>query len=99
MSDVLLSIEKLKKYFPVKNGLFRKKKFVQAVESVSFDIYRGETLGLVGESGCGKTTLGRTMIRLYEPTSGRIRSPWTCCPTGGKCRSSSRTPRPRWTRA
>ena len=72
MSDVLLSIEKLKKYFPVKNGLFRKKKFVQAVESVSFDIYRGETLGLVGESGCGKTTLGRTMIRLYEPTSGRI---------------------------
>ena len=68
---VLLEIENLRKYFPVKTGLFQKK-YVQAVESVSFSIYRGETLGLVGESGCGKTTLGRTIIRLYEPTSGRI---------------------------
>ena len=72
MSDVLLKIENLRKYFPVKGSLFQKKKYVQAVESVSFEIYRGETLGLVGESGCGKTTLGRTIIRLYEPSSGRI---------------------------
>ena len=68
---VLLEIENLRKYFPVKSGLFTKK-YVQAVESVSFSIFRGETLGLVGESGCGKTTLGRTIIRLYEPTSGKI---------------------------
>ncbi len=68
---VLLEIQDLRKYFPVKNGMF-KKKYVQAVESVSFSIFKGETLGLVGESGCGKTTLGRTIIRLYEPTSGRI---------------------------
>ncbi|MBR4473175.1 MAG: ATP-binding cassette domain-containing protein [Oscillospiraceae bacterium] len=74
MSDqrVLLQIENLKKYFPVKGDRMFEKKYVQAVESVSFSIYRGETLGIVGESGCGKTTLGRTIIRLYEPTSGRI---------------------------
>ena len=69
---VLLEITDLRKYFPVKGNLFQKKKYVQAVESVSFSIFRGETLGLVGESGCGKTTLGRSIIRLYEPTSGRI---------------------------
>ena len=74
MSDqkILLQIENLKKYFPVKGDRMFEKKYVQAVESVSFFIYRGETLGIVGESGCGKTTLGRTIIRLYEPTSGRI---------------------------
>ena len=67
----LLEITGLRKYFPVKGKLFEKK-YVQAVESVSLFIYKGETLGLVGESGCGKTTLGRTIIRLYEPTAGRI---------------------------
>lgn len=67
----LIEIENLKKYFPVKGNLF-KKQYVQAVESVSLCIYKGETLGLVGESGCGKTSLGRTIIRLYEPTSGKI---------------------------
>ena len=74
MSDqkILLQIENLKKYFPVKGDRLFEKKYVQAVESVSFFIYRGGTLGIVGESGCGKTTLGRTIIRLYEPTSGRI---------------------------
>ena len=74
MSDqkILLQIENLKKYFSVKGDRLFEKKYVQAVESVSFFIYRGETLGIVGESGCGKTTLGRTIIRLYEPTSGRI---------------------------
>ncbi len=74
MSDqkILLQIENLKKYFSVKGDRLFEKKYVQAVESVSFFIYRGETLGIVGESGYGKTTLGRTIIRLYEPTSGRI---------------------------
>ena len=69
---VLLAIENLRKYFGVKGDKFLQRRYVQAVESVSFSIYKGETLGLVGESGCGKTTLGRTIIRLYEPTSGRI---------------------------
>ena len=68
----LLEVENLRKYFPVKGNKLLEKKYVQAVEAVSLSIYKGETLGLVGESGCGKTTLGRTIIRLYEPTSGRI---------------------------
>ena len=69
----LIEIENLRKYFPVKTGnLFARRQYVQAVESVSFTIYRGETLGIVGESGCGKSTLGRAIIRLHEPTSGRI---------------------------
>ena len=67
----LLEIDKLRKYFPVKTGLLRKD-YVQAVQDVSLHIYKGETLGIVGESGCGKTTLGRTILRLYEPTSGKI---------------------------
>lgn len=69
--NVLVRIENLKKYFPIKEG-FLKVKNIQAVEDVSFYIREGETLGLVGESGCGKTTLGRILLRLYEPTSGRI---------------------------
>lgn len=67
----LLRIENLKKYFPVKMG-FMKYNQVQAVEDVSITINKGETLGLVGESGCGKTTLGRAILRLVEPTSGKI---------------------------
>ena len=67
--DILVSVEHLKKYFPVK-GL--KGPGVQAVEDISMFIRRGETLGLVGESGCGKTTLGRTILQLQEPTSGKI---------------------------
>lgn len=69
--EKLLEIEKLRKYFPVKTGLLRKD-YVQAVQDVTLHIYKGETLGIVGESGCGKTTLGRTILRLYEPTSGKI---------------------------
>lgn len=69
--NVLIQIENLKKYFPIQEG-FMTKKHVHAVEDVSFHINEGETLGLVGESGCGKTTLGRTILRLHEPTSGRI---------------------------
>ncbi|MEA4914821.1 MAG: ABC transporter ATP-binding protein [Christensenella sp.] len=67
----LLEIENLRKYFQVRTGLLRKD-YVQAVQDVSLHIYKGETLGIVGESGCGKTTLGRTILRLYEPTSGKI---------------------------
>ena len=68
----LVEVESLRKYFTIKGNKLFEKKYVQAVESVTLSIYQGETLGLVGESGCGKTTLGRTIIRLYEPTSGRI---------------------------
>ena len=67
----LVEIEHLKQYFPAR-GSASKKLAVQAVDDVSFFIYKGETLGLVGESGCGKTTVGRTLLRLYEPTDGRI---------------------------
>jgi peptide/nickel transport system ATP-binding protein/oligopeptide transport system ATP-binding protein len=69
----LVSVHNLKKYFPVQSGFFQKEKdYVKAVDDISFDIVRGETLGLVGESGCGKTTLGRAILRLIEPTSGSI---------------------------
>jgi peptide/nickel transport system ATP-binding protein len=69
----ILELRDIKTYFPVKSGLFgRGKENVKAVDGVSFDVFPGETLGLVGESGCGKTTLGRTILRLVEPSSGTI---------------------------
>ena len=69
----LLSIQNLVKYFPIRKGIFsRVVANVHAVDDVSFDIPEGETLSLVGESGCGKTTTGRTLLRLIEPTSGKI---------------------------
>ncbi|MDD2959017.1 MAG: ABC transporter ATP-binding protein [Lachnospiraceae bacterium] len=71
MSDQLVKVEHLYQYFPA-GGYGKNKKYVKAVDDVSFFINRGETLGLVGESGCGKTTTGRTLLRLYEPTKGRI---------------------------
>lgn len=71
--DKLLQVENLTKYFYKPHGLFgQKKQTVKSVDHISFDIMRNETLGLVGESGCGKTTVGRTITRLYEPTDGRI---------------------------
>ncbi|HND54528.1 MAG TPA: dipeptide ABC transporter ATP-binding protein [Pirellulaceae bacterium] len=73
MPQQLLEIKNLKKYFPVRKGLFQRVVgHVRAVDDVSLAIKPGETLGLVGESGCGKTTVGRTLLRLYEPTSGEI---------------------------
>ena len=71
---VLLKVQDLKKHFKVGGGLFvnRQGRMLKAVDGVSFEIRRGETFGLVGESGCGKTTLGQTIVRLYEPTSGHI---------------------------
>ncbi|MDW8465830.1 MAG: dipeptide ABC transporter ATP-binding protein [Chloroherpetonaceae bacterium] len=71
--DALLVVRNLKTYFPVRKGFFSKVVgYVKAVNDVSFVIRRGETLGLVGESGCGKTTLGRSLLRLIEPTSGEV---------------------------
>jgi peptide/nickel transport system ATP-binding protein len=70
---VLIEVKNLNVWFPKKQSLFGKgSDFIKAVDDVSFDVYKGETLGLVGESGCGKTTLGRTMLRLIEPTAGKI---------------------------
>ena len=67
----LVEVQHLQQYFPA-GGMGKNKQYVQAVDDVSFAIRKGETLGLVGESGCGKTTTGRTLLRLYEPTDGTI---------------------------
>ena len=74
MSEPLLSVRNLRKVFPITKGVFaRRVGEVRAVHDVSFDIAEGETLSLVGESGCGKTTTGRAILRLIEPTSGEVR--------------------------
>ncbi|MCI4362693.1 MAG: ATP-binding cassette domain-containing protein [Thermoplasmata archaeon] len=70
-SDILIAVRNLRKYFPIRGGIFSSHiGDVRAVDGVSFDVHRGETVGLVGESGCGKTTVGRLILRLIEPTSG-----------------------------
>ena len=72
-TDVILEVKNLKKYFPIKKDLFgRPTKYLKAVENVSFKLKRGTTIGVVGESGCGKTTLGRTILKLYESNGGQI---------------------------
>lgn len=71
--EILLEVKALKKYFPITQGVVKRHVGdVKAVDDISFNIYRGETLGLVGESGCGKTTAGRTILQLYEPTAGDV---------------------------
>lgn len=71
--DLLLDVRGLKKYFPIQKGLLRRTVgYVKAVDDVNFYVRKGETLGLVGESGCGKSTAGRSIIRLYEPTAGQV---------------------------
>ncbi|MBG9541813.1 ABC transporter ATP-binding protein [Cytobacillus firmus] len=73
MTEVLLEVNQLKKYFPVTGGLFgRKQGDVKAVDDITFFVNKGETLGLVGESGCGKSTTGRMLMRLIEPTEGKV---------------------------
>ncbi len=72
--DTILEVKNLKKYYPVSGGLFGKtRNYVKAVDDVSFNIERGTTMGLVGESGCGKTTVGRTILRLHEVTGGTVK--------------------------
>jgi len=73
MENSIVKISNLKKYFPVKTGVFSKtSNYLKALDGINLDIKKGETLGLVGESGCGKTTLGKTLLRLYDPTEGTI---------------------------
>jgi oligopeptide transport system ATP-binding protein len=72
--EILLSVRGLKKYFPITRGILIQREIgsVKAVDDINFKIYKGETLGLVGESGCGKTTAGRTLLQLYPPTGGEV---------------------------
>jgi oligopeptide transport system ATP-binding protein len=73
-AEVLIRVRGLKKYFPIRRGIVFQREVgaVRAVDDISFDIYRGETLGLVGESGCGKSTVGRMLLQLHRPTAGRV---------------------------
>ncbi|MCW8330396.1 dipeptide ABC transporter ATP-binding protein [Photobacterium sp. SDRW27] len=72
MPETILKLVDLKQHYALRGSLFRKPKYVYAVDGVSFDVKAGETLGLVGESGCGKSSVGRTLLKLHEPTAGQI---------------------------
>ena len=72
MAEPLIQVRGLKMYFPVGGSIFGRRRLLKAVDDVSFELYPGETFGLVGESGCGKTTVGRALVRLYKPTGGQI---------------------------
>ena len=72
MAEDLLKVEGLKQYYPASSGLFGKKTYVKAVDDVDFEVKKGEVFGIVGESGCGKSTMGRAILRLHEPTSGKV---------------------------
>ena len=85
--EKILELRNLKKYYPILGGVFRHAvSTVKALDGISLDIYRGECLGVVGESGCGKTTVGKSILRLIEPTAGQIRfdgQDLTSMPRGG----------------
>lgn len=72
MSETILEVKNLKKYYSYKSGLFKKREIKKAVDDISFELHRGETLALVGESGCGKTTAMKSLLRIIEPTSGEV---------------------------
>ena len=73
MNEPVLSVQGLKKYFPVKSRFLRRRiGWIKAVDGISFDVFRGEVMGLVGESGCGKSTLAKTILGLYKPDEGQV---------------------------